>query len=94
MVTAPLAPGHFAAAATWAAVGGIAGGVGIATGAFGGGKQKTERARPENNSTQMAGGSTYVINWNQPAILAGTYAEAGRHVQRALEESTQRFGGR
>lgn len=94
VVTAPLAPGHFAAAATWAAVGGIAGGVGIATGAFGGGKQKTERARPENNSTQMAGGSTYVINWNQPAILAGTYAEAGRHVQRALEESTQRFGGR
>lgn len=99
VVTAPLAPGHFAAAATWAGVGVAAGAVGLAAGAFGspagggapsaGAGQRPAADMPSGSAG--GGGNTYVINLPSGVVL-GDRASAGRMLREAIRESEQRYG--
>jgi hypothetical protein len=100
VVTAPLAAGHFAAAASWAAVGTAAGVAGALMGSFGGGGgggggevRAPERAI-EQPREQDAGPTTIVVNWNSPVVTAGDRAQLGQQIGELVEEGRRRAGGR
>ena len=99
VVTAPTAPGFFAAAATWAGVGVVAGTVGLATGAVGkpasggGGAGSSRRPEPRMSSgDEGGGGKTIIINMGDSKVLMGSKAEIGRAIGEAVATATQRYG--
>lgn len=84
---------HAAAAAAAgvgaAVVGSIGGG-----GGRGGSSVSVPTERPSRDTSSGSGGEGNVVNifWNQPAMLAGTYADAGRLIVRSITEYQQRYG--
>lgn len=64
-------------------------------GGGGGGKALSAPGRSSSGGNEDRGGMGGItIVWNQPAILAGTYSEAGRAVLNVIEEAEQRYGRR
>lgn len=98
VVTAPLAPGHFAAAAAWGGVALAAGTVGLLTGTVGspagGGGAAAAARTPERMPLdgRDRGGNNYTINISG-ALLMGPAAQIGRVLQETIDTSVQRFGG-
>lgn len=85
------AAGAYEVAALGAAAAG--GAMGKSSGSSGGGGvARSSPSRDMSSSSGSSSGSTYVINWNQPAVLAGTYAEAGRKIKEAVKAADNRFG--
>lgn len=94
---APSATSHFEASGLHFAAAALAGGVSAAIpGGGGGGRGGGGRAAGPTAAGQGGGGydgpSTIVVNWNQPAVLASSYADAGKQIQRAIREAEGRYG--
>lgn len=71
------------AIATGAAAGAI-----MAPPAAGGGPERPDAARPSGDGGRVVN----VVNWNAPAVVAGSEAEAGRTLDRLGRRASQRFG--
>ncbi len=83
---------HFAAAAlAGGAAAAIPGGGGGGRGGGGGGRAAGPTASGQGGGG-YSGPATIVVNWNQPAVLASTYADAGKQIQRAIREAEGRYG--
>ena len=96
---APSASNFFTAAGLHAAAAAAAGGAGAAVSAAtssGSSRGGASNARPTRVAGSGGGGSredaTVVVNLNAPSISAGTDAELGRTIQRAVRHGEHRFG--
>lgn len=83
---------HFAAAVAAGGVAAAIPGGGGGRGGSGGGRASGPTASGYGGSGGYEGPATIVVNWNQPAVLASTYADAGKQIQRAIREAEGRYG--
>jgi len=89
------APQHFAAAAAWAAVAGVAGGVGAGIGAFGGGDKKDAGGADKGDARSMGAGSVREEAAQQNVVInvfPGGFTTRGEvvgGVMQALDEAAR-----